>query len=85
MTYTIKQQITRDLKGLDVCDEGNSHVQECPLDSMSEALTTALVLALTAPTEAQAFKAVALAETLARSLTKAQLECAKSNALRQVA
>lgn len=50
-----------------------------------EALTKALVLAITAPTEAQAAKAVTLAEAIARGLTKAQMERAKANALRQVA
>lgn len=50
-----------------------------------EALTKALVLAITAPTEAKAAKAVQLAEALARGMTKAQMERAKADALRQVA
>ena len=48
-------------------------------------LTQALVLAITAPTEAQATKAVTLAEAIARGMTKAQMERAKAKALQQVA
>ena len=53
--------------------------------TQTEALTKALVLAITAPTEAQASKAVTLAEAIARGMTKAQMERAKASALRQVA
>lgn len=50
-----------------------------------EALTQALVLVITAPTAAQATKAVTLAEAIARGKTKAQMERAKAKALRKVA
>ena len=53
--------------------------------TQTEALTKALVLAITAPTEAQATKAVTLAEAIARGMTKAQMERAKAKALQQVA
>ena len=62
-----------------------SRTKDLTIVTSTEALTQALVLAITAPTEAQATKAVTLAEAIARGLTKAQMERAKAKALRQVA
>lgn len=50
--------------------------------SQTEALTRALVLAILAPTEGQATRAVALAESLAVGLTPVQVKRAKAQARR---
>lgn len=50
--------------------------------SQTEALTRALVLAILAPTEDQATRAVALAEAIAQDLTAAQVKRAKAQARR---
>ena len=48
--------------------------------STTEALTKALVLAITAPDQARADKAVALAESIAADCTAKQIAAAKRNA-----
>lgn len=50
--------------------------------SQTEALTRALVLAILAPTEDQATRAVVLAEAIAQDLTPAQVKRAKAQARR---
>jgi hypothetical protein len=51
--------------------------------SPKEALTLALFLAITAPTEAQAAQAVALAVQIAETLNPADVAAAKRNAARR--
>jgi len=50
--------------------------------STTEALTQALVLALTAPDQARADRAIALAESIGAGCTKRQVAQAKRNASR---
>ena len=48
--------------------------------STTQALTNALVLAITAPDQARADRAIALAESIGAGCTKRQVETAKRNA-----
>lgn len=54
---------------------------KAPTPSFTQACTAVLVLALTAPTDAQAEEAGALAEEFAQHLTAKQVEACKAAAL----